>query len=149
MNCSKEKDNSSPDIEWVNPDPGDVVSVNIYFNGVASGEYFHQKFKVLNGSGEISFVVQNTALNLTKTSTFNVEQGKQYDLISTINFISQSGIPSSTKCQTFVISSSNCPTNKEVYIYQVTIRVTIPVTYSYTVCPGSYSIGEISLNPVK
>jgi hypothetical protein len=142
-------------IEWVAPVPGDIITVFKYAGGLLAGEYRHQKFNVLNASGEITIVLQETALNISKTVVFNVEIGKQYEMIATINYSAQSGgIPTSTKCQTFVFSSPNCSTTKEASVYQQMIRHSIYIppntTYYYTYeCPGSYSIGDLSISLVN
>lgn len=139
-------------IEWVAP-AGNIISVAIYAGGSLAGEYRHQKFNVLNASGEITIVLQEPTLNLSKTVVFNVEMGKQYKMIATINYSAQAGgIPTSTKCQTFVFSSPNCNTTKEIFVYQLSFKHTIFIppnsssTYYTYECPSSYSIGDISIS---
>jgi hypothetical protein len=149
ISCSKDGNKSGIEIQWVEPGSGEVVSVFTYANGVASGQAFFQKFNVLNESGEISIVIKEPTLNLTKTSTFTVEKNKQYKLTATINYTVQSGILTATKCQTFVFSSPTCSTTKEVNIYQVRVQVGGPVPFNFTVCPGSVAIGDVSISIVK
>jgi hypothetical protein len=133
-------------LEWVNPGQGDIVSTYHYTNGVRSGQAFYQNFNVLNESGEISINIQESSINLTKNTLFNVEKGKQYKLSVIINYTSQSGIETATKCQTFVFSSLNCTTTKEIYLYQVRVQVGGPYPYSYYACPGSLNIGDVSIS---
>jgi hypothetical protein len=142
-------------IEWVAPSPGEIIGVYNYANGAMAGESRHQKFNVLNTSGEISIVVVDAALNLSKTTVFNVEIGKQYDMIIRLNYSAEAGgTVTSTKCETFIISSPNCSSTKEVYVSQFSYRRTLYIppntsTYYTYACPSSYSIGDISISPVN
>jgi len=127
-------------IEWTALNQGDWISIAHYSGGVIVGEYLAQNFTVLNGSGNIPITVEDVTDNITKTSFFSVEQGKQYKITVTANF-SNSG--TGTCPFTLVCSSLNCSTTTSIYV------TSIPTSYGGHYCPGSLVISDISIAAIN
>jgi hypothetical protein len=136
-------------IEWTEYNPGQVTSVYHYSGGVLVGESLYRNFSVIDGSGEIPITVQDVEDNITKTTVFSVEQGKNYTITLTMNF-SNSG--TGTCPYTLIFSSLNCSTTASTSLTSIPQRTTIylpppssPIYITTYYCPASLIIGDISI----
>jgi len=129
-------------IGWTALNQGDWISIAHYSGGVIVGEYLAQNFTVLNGSGNIPITIQDVTDNITKTSVFSVEQGKQYKITVTVDF-SNSGTGACP--YTLVCSSLNCSTTTSIYVTSIPIT-TFPYGHY---CPGSLVISDISIAAIN
>jgi len=153
--------NSGLEIAWGKIDSlgSDTIIVYQYSNGGFSGYNFKQKFYVINGSGAEIITVNVLNDALTKISdTFNVEQGKQYEI--TINVSVKNpyyqGSFFGQSCETIVCSSPNSTSSKDIFVPNIqNISSLMLPGQSYPTqqisyyCPESLTINALNISLVE